>query len=126
MKFLLKLLGTSIGVWVATLVVPNLHITDNTSTEKTIMSVVIFALALTIVNSFIRPIVKFISIPLYILTLGIFSLIVNALMFMLASWISTHTQTGIVVETFWAALFGALITSVISWILYEVLERENK
>lgn len=125
MKFLIKLLATSAGVWVATLLVPGLRITDSTSTQNTILSVVIFALALTIVNALVRPIVKFISFPLYILTLGIFSIIVNALMFMLAGWISMQTHTGIVVETFWAALFGALLTSIIAAVLGTVLDRED-
>lgn len=125
MKFLIKLLATSAGVWVATLIVPGLRITDSTSTQNTILSVVIFALALTIVNALVRPIVKFISFPLYILTLGIFSIIVNALMFMLAGWISMQTHTGIVVETFWAALFGALLTSIIAAVLGTVLDRED-
>lgn len=125
MKFLIKLLATSAGVWVATLLIPGLQIIDSTSTQNTILSVVIFALALTIVNALVRPIVKFISFPLYILTLGIFSIIVNALMFMLAGWISMQTHTGIVVETFWAALFGALLTSIIAAVLGTVLDRED-
>ncbi|MDO5061146.1 MAG: phage holin family protein [Actinomycetaceae bacterium] len=125
MKFLIKLLATSAGVWVATQLVPGLQITDNTSTQNMLLSVVIFAFALTIVNALVRPIVKFISFPLYILTLGIFSIIVNALMFMLAGWLSTQTHTGIVVETFWAALFGALLTSIIAAVLGSVLDRED-
>lgn len=124
MKFIIKLLATSAGVWAATQIVPGLQITDNTSTQNTILSVVIFAFALTVVNALVRPIVKFISFPLYILTLGIFSVVVNALMFMLAGWISTQTHTGIVVETFWAALFGALLTSIVAALLSSVLDRD--
>jgi putative membrane protein len=73
----------------------------------------IFIAILTLVNAFVRPIVRFFTAPLNCLTLGLFSFVVNALMF----WLASKADVGIIVKSFWAALFGSVVLSVISGVL---------
>jgi putative membrane protein len=65
----------------------------------------------------VRPIVSFLSLPLYIVTLGLFTLVVNALMIMLTGWLSELTDYGLRVDGFWTALVGGLIVAVVSFLL---------
>ena len=70
-----------------------------------------------IVNALIKPLVTFFSIPLIVLTLGFFTLVVNALMLLLTVKLSVPLNLGLQIQGFWAALWGALIISVVSMIL---------
>lgn len=125
MKFLAKVLTTGVGVWIATLLVPGLTVTDASTPQQTAFSIGVFALILVLVNGIIRPVVKLISLPFYILTLGLFALVVSALMFLLAGYIASHTGTGILVADFWAALLGSLVTSVIATPVAAWLEKSK-
>jgi putative membrane protein len=71
------------------------------------------ALLLGIINAFIRPILLFLSFPLILVTLGLFILIINALMLKLVSEIMPCFQ----VHSFWSAIFGAIVISLVSWLL---------
>ena len=70
-----------------------------------------------IVNAIVKPIVAFLSIPLYILTLGLFTIIVNALMLMLTAWITEATSWGLRIDNFGVACWGAIIISIVSLVL---------
>ena len=103
--FLLRLAISAIGLWLATVLVPGVQI-DSTWT------LIFAALWLGIVNALVRPIVLLLTLPITLVTLGVFILVVNAAMFALvASLLSGFHLSG-----FWAALFGALIVSVTSWL----------
>lgn len=80
---------------------------------------VLFAVALvfTLVNMVVKPIVQLLSLPLVVLTLGLFLLVINALMLWLTAKISETTDYGLRVEHFWPAVWGALIISVVNWLL---------
>lgn len=69
------------------------------------------ALVLGIINALIRPVFLLLSLPINILTLGLFTLVVNALMF----WLAASFVSGFHVQGFWAAFFGALMFWVVSW-----------
>ncbi|MBQ9555501.1 MAG: phage holin family protein [Muribaculaceae bacterium] len=76
---------------------------------------VIVAIVLGFINSWIRPIVKFLSIPINMLTLGLFTLVINALMVMLCSWvIGPH----FVVANFWWALLFSIVLTLVAWLLH--------
>ena len=75
------------------------------------------ALVFGVVNALIRPIVKLATCPFYVLTLGLFTLVVNALMLMLTGWLSGKLGIDFSVAGFWPAFFGALIVSVVSTLL---------
>ena len=80
-------------------------------------------LILAILNAVIRPILKFLSFPLYILTLGLFSLVINAAMISLTAWASQDLAVHLVVGSFWAALFGGIVVSLVNMVLSGFVER---
>lgn len=80
--------------------------------EDQIVTLVVVAAIFGLVNAFVRPIVAFLSIPFYILTLGLFFLVVNALMLLLTSWIADQVRVPFQVDGFWTAVFGGLVISL--------------
>ena len=126
MRFLIKVLINGIALWLTSLWVSGMDfIVDTGLTDSpaldTVIVVALVAAVFTLVNAIIKPIVKIVSILFYILTLGLFFLVVNALMLMLTSWITTFTDYGLRVEGFWTAVLAALIISIISLILTLIL-----
>jgi putative membrane protein len=85
--------------------------------EPAWLSVAITALIFGLVNALIRPLLKLVTCPLIALTLGLFTLIINGLMLWLASWIGQQFGVGFLVKDFWSALLGAIIVSVVSFVL---------
>ena len=72
-----------------------------------------------------KPIVKVLTFPLFILTLGLITLVVNALMLMMTSWLADKLDVSFHVEGFWTAVLGGLIISIVSWALHVVLPDED-
>lgn len=103
--FLVRLLINALGLWIATLLVPGIVATGP-------LTVLFAALLMGVVNALIRPIVILLTLPLTIVTFGIFLLVVNAGMFGFVAWL----LPGLSVSGFWAALAGWLIVCVVSWI----------
>ncbi len=82
----------------------------------------IVAIVLGFVNSWIRPIVKFMALPVNILTLGLFTFVINALMVMLCSWlIGPHFE----VASFWWALAFSVVLTLVSWLLHLFFPSKN-
>ena len=107
MHFLLIWLATSVATLAATAVVPGIVGGDY-------MGPIMCALVLALVNASIKPIMKVLSLPVTILTLGLFALVINALMLELASWLSVGLfNAGIEVAGFGSAFFGAIIISIV-------------
>jgi putative membrane protein len=73
------------------------------------------------VNSYLRPILRILTFPISIVTLGLFLLVINALLLMLVGVISEQLQLGFSVADFWAALFGSIIISIVGWLLSMVV-----
>lgn len=122
MKLILRWLITAVSLYVAVLIVPGITVEGNAWFAFTIM-----ALVLGLVNALIRPILKFLSCGLIILTLGLFVLVINAGTFMIASWIAQNwLKIGFYVENFWAALFGSIIVSLVSIILSSILIEDKE
>lgn len=111
----LRLVVNAIALYVATL--PQLNIgVKFTTGEWWQIAVVAFIFGLA--NAIIRPILKFLTCPLILLTLGLFTLVINALMLWLTAWISTNVfALGFEVNGFWAAFVGALVVSIVSFVL---------
>ena len=108
MLFLLRLIATAIALWVAVLIVPGITYTGGA------LGLVGVAILFGLVNAFIRPILKLLTCPLVVLTLGLFVFVLNGLMLWLTSELSMTFGIDFVVEGFWAALFGAIIVSLAS------------
>ncbi len=93
-------------------------ITVNGATEgDRILTLVVVALIFGVVDEFVRPVVALLSLPLYLLTLGLFFFVVNALMLWLTSWLSGLVGLGFHVDGFWTAVFGAIVVSFVSWVI---------
>jgi len=106
MNFLLRLILNAIALVVVAHVVPGVHLDG-------LVPTLIAALVLGIVNAILRPILIVLSCPLEILTLGLFTLVINALLFLLVA----HLVPGFHVAGFWSAFWGALVMAVVSFLL---------
>lgn len=104
--FLMHWLVVAIGLWAAASVVPGVSVSSGTA-------LAVGALVLGFVNAVIKPILTLLTLPLTVLTLGLFYLVVNAAAFGLAA----SVVPGFAVASFWAALFGALVVSLVSWFI---------
>jgi len=102
---LLRIVIVAIGLWVASKLVPGVEIADA-------WSLVWAALLLGIVNAIVRPIVILLTLPLTILTLGLFLLVINAAMLSLVAWM----LAGMTVAGFWSAVFGSVVISITGWL----------
>ena len=110
--FLVRLLVNAAALWVATRFVPGVTYSGE------LLPFLGVALVFGIVNAFIRPVAKLLTLPLIILTLGIFALVVNGLMLWLTSSLSESLGLGFRVSGFWAAFFGSLVVSIVSTLLW--------
>src|SRR5947208_12029709 len=116
MSFLIRWLVNAAALWVATRIVSGVSYTGGW------LPFLGVSLLFGFVNAFIRPIAKLLTLPLIILTLGIFSLVVNGLMLWLTSGLSGALDLGFHVSGFWAAFFGALAVSIVSTLLSMLVE----
>ena len=83
------------------------------------------ALLFGVVNEFVRPVVAFLSFPLYLLTLGLMYFVVNALMLMLTSWIADLIDVGFHVQGFWTAVLGGIVIALVSWVVGRLLPEDG-
>ncbi len=79
------------------------------------------ALAFSLLNTYLRPILRILTFPISIMTLGIFLIVINALMILLAAAVSDQLGLGFAVADFWAAFFGAIVVAIVGWILSMVI-----
>ena len=113
MRLLIRWAITGLAVLAAAWIVPGISVQGNAWVVIAVVAVI-----LGLVNAIIRPIFKFFSIPLLILTLGLFVLVINALMLWLTSYIAQNWfGLGFIVDGFWPAFFGGLVISIVSVIL---------
>ncbi|USR79525.1 phage holin family protein [Arcanobacterium pinnipediorum] len=134
MKFLVRILSNALALWVTTLLFngfallePSIETQSNLDPQlRMIIALLVGGLILSFVNSFVRPIVKLFSLPFYILTLGLFFVIVNAGMLMLTSWISHQVGIGISVDTFTWAIVGGIVISVVNTAIEIILPAKRR
>ncbi|MFJ1795660.1 phage holin family protein [Kitasatospora griseola] len=116
-NFVIKTLINAVAIWIAAWIVNGITLEGGDWQHKAI-TVLAVALVFGVVNFAIKPLVKLFSLPLFILTLGLVTFVINALMLWLTSWASDKLNLDFHVQGFWAALLGALIISVVSWGLH--------
>jgi putative membrane protein len=119
MKFLTRLLVNAGALYLAVLILsPNIVMQN----EKW-WAYVVLGLIFGLVNALIRPVLMFVSCPLIVLTLGLGTLLINTVMFLIVGWFGRQFQVGFLIpeNTFWYAFLGALIVSVVSFILSRFL-----
>jgi putative membrane protein len=115
-KILIRVVITAIALWVATLIVSGIELTA-ASTPRKIGTLVVVAVVFGLINAFLKPIVKTLGCVFYILTLGLFALVVNGLLLWLASFIADKMRLPFHVSGFWAAFWGAIVVGLVSWLL---------
>lgn len=124
MRFILKVILNAFALWLMTLIVAG-HIQVipfGPEWWQNVLTYLLVALVFGIVNAVVGTVVKIVAFPLYILTLGLISIIVNGLLLWLVNWLSTLVGFGLTVvpgwpDGFWWGVLGALVLGVISWIL---------
>src|SRR4051812_35347104 len=123
-NFVVKTIANAAALAVAVWLIDKITLTGD-STGKEIGTLILVALIFGVVNSLVKPLVQLISLPLLVLTLGLFTLVVNALMLLLTSWLADVFDLSFHVEGFWTAVLGGLIVSIVSWALHVVLPDED-
>ena len=111
MGFLLRLLVNAVALWVATQVVTGVHY------EGDVLPFLVVALIFGVINATLRPLTKLVTCPLILLTLGLFTFIVNGLMLWLTSSLAESLGLGFHVDSYWAAFLGAIVVSIVSTLL---------
>jgi putative membrane protein len=117
--FLIRAALTGFALWVVTKLVPGLTFVGGDTRLQRVGIIFAVAVLFGLVNAFIKPIVQILSIPLYILTLGLFHIVVNALMLWITARITEHTtHWGLAIDHFWwTAIKAAIVLSIVSWLL---------
>ena len=125
----MRVIINGLALWIASWLLPGLDISTTATTEavaKTgvsqgtdaagiILAYLFIGLIFGLVNAFVRPVVSFLSLPITILTLGLFTVVINAAMLYLTSWISSYTPVHFTIDSFfWTAVLAAIIITVIS------------
>src|SRR4051812_27039304 len=127
-RFVVRVIGNAIALWLETLVFAAfgaahaLHVEpyENTATAV-ILTYLLLGLLFGVVNGVLGTAIRIVAFPLYLLTLGLISLVVNGLLFLLVAWISGVIGFGLDVDGFWWGVLGALVTGVIGWVVGLIL-----
>ncbi|MFI7156396.1 phage holin family protein [Micromonospora chalcea] len=120
MGFLIRLAITAVALWIATLIVPGVDVSGR-NTGNNVLTLIVVALVFGVVNAVLKPLIKVFGCVFYLLTLGLFALVVNALLFMLTDWIAGVLKLPFHVDGFWAAFWGAIVVAVVSWLISVVV-----
>ena len=121
MRLIIRWIVTSLSLFVAAWLIPGITVDGSAWTVYAIMAIV-----LGLANAIVRPVLKLLSCPLVVLTLGLFVLVINGLTFWLASYIAVNwLGLGFHVDGFWAAFSGALVVSVVSVLLSVIIKDEE-
>ncbi|MGW6713323.1 phage holin family protein [Streptomyces globisporus] len=123
-NFVVKTIANAGALAVAIWLIGNITL-EGGSTGRKALTLILVALIFGLVNSLVKPVVQLLTFPLFILTLGLITLVINALMLLLTSWLAGVVDLSFHVEGFWTAVLGGLIISVVSWALNVVLPDEN-
>jgi putative membrane protein len=116
MRTILRLLATAGALAVATGLLSGITLNAPTTSGK-ILALLIVALIFGVLNAIVKPIFKLVTLPIVLLTLGLFLLVINACIMLLTSWVASNVGLGWHVDGFWTAVFGAIIVSVVSFLL---------
>ncbi|MEO5780635.1 MULTISPECIES: phage holin family protein [Arthrobacter] len=131
-SFTVRVIINGLALWIASWILPGLEIstaattgavvgsgiTRGTETLGVVLAYLFIGLIFGVVNAFVRPLVNLLSLPLTILTLGLFTIIINAAMLSLTAWLSSYTPVQFTVDSFfWTAVLASVIISVISLVV---------
>ena len=126
-KFLLNIVINAVAIWLTTLIVAGVQVTPYAPNNgvATALTYLFVALIFAIVNSLIGTVIKIVAFPLYILTLGLISFLINGLLLLMAGWVTSWFGFGLTVDGFWWAVLGALVMGIINWIFQIILRPQR-
>ena len=121
-KFILRWAINAIGLYLAVMILPGIDLTSN------LVSILWLALIFGLINALFRPLLQFLTCPLIILTLGLFTLVINSFLFWLTSVIGQSFELGLIINdpVWWNAFLGGLIVSIVSIVMTMILKDELK
>lgn len=118
MRFLLRVVFTAVAIWLVTLFVPGIEIVPfGDEWWHVALTTLGVALVFAVINATLGNLIRIVAFPLYILTLGIVALFVNAFLLMIVHWISEAVGFGIRVETFWWGMLAAVCIAFLTWLI---------
>jgi putative membrane protein len=118
MRFLLRLIINAIALWLTTLIVSGVTVRPYApDTTALVLTYLLIALIFGVVNAIVGTVIRVVAFPLYVLTLGLISLLVNAFLLFIVSWISDAMGFGLHIDGFWSGILGALVLGIIAWLL---------
>ena len=124
MDRVIQLLINAAALYVAVLVVDGLDF--NFDREGAWLEFILVALIFGLVNTFLKPVLRLLTLPITMVTLGLFLLVLNALLLLLVGWISNELSLGLAVDGFLPALFGSIVISIVGWVLSMVVGAGRK
>jgi putative membrane protein len=121
MRFLGHIIVTGLALWITALLLPGMHLGENSATVLTqVLTIGAIALILALINTIVKPLLSFLAFPITCLTLGLFQLVINTLMLLLASWVSGLVGLTLQFDSFWWALLAGVIIGILSAIVEAV------
>jgi len=116
MRFLIRTGVTAVGLWVATLLLSGISVSGSSPLWDA-LTLIGVAVIFGLVNAIIKPVVMILGCVFYLVTLGLIAFVVNALLFLLVDWLAGLLHLPFHVNGFWAAFWGAIIVTVVSWLI---------
>jgi putative membrane protein len=121
-RFLVRLVINAVALWLTTLIVAGVQVVAYAPGElATVLTYLLVALVFGIVNGVIGNLIRIVAFPIYILTLGLIALVVNALLLLLVAWITGFIGFGLTIDGFWSGFWGAIVLAILSWLIGIVL-----
>jgi putative membrane protein len=129
MRFIIRVVVNAFAIWVVTLI-PALTVTvvpfPPGETLQLVLTLLAVAVIFALVNTIIGTVIKVLAFPLYILTLGLISLLINGFLLWLTAWLTHWWSWGLRVEDFWWGVVAALVITIINWIFGIILRPQKK
>lgn len=116
MRFVVRVVVNALALALAAWLLGDITVSGDSDGQRVVTMLVVGVL-FGLVNAVVRPVVKLLSLPFILLTLGLLIFVINALMLLLTSWIAGQLGVGFHVDGFWTALVGAVIVSLATWVL---------
>lgn len=130
MRFLTWLITTALAVAAAAWLIDGIYFDGPTTwpdeLREKLLPLLLVALILGVITSFVKPVLTILSIPFIIITLGLFLLVINAAMLRLTSWLADKLDIGFTVTGWWPAIGGALVITLTTWIVDGVLGDQQR
>jgi len=129
MRFIVRVAINAFAIWVVTLIQPlqvDVIAFPPGETLQLVLTLLVVGLVFALVNTIIGTVIKVLAFPLYILTLGLISLVINGFLLWFTAWITSFWGWGLRVEDFWLGVVAAVVISLINWILGIILRPQTK